>query len=142
MLITLCMLISFTLITPSIFPRDLSAPLTQLDLMGHEGGSGSAGGGGEESLVYLPGFPAVPRAWEALTHCCVLSLPDSHPLLPSHTSFCLTRSTATLLPGRNQALAAGSRVGVFPDICRNLPQMSEPSGVLSPSPREPFSLLC
>lgn len=27
-----------------------------------------------ESLVHLPGYPAVPRAWQALTHCCVLSL--------------------------------------------------------------------
>lgn len=71
------------------------------------------GGGG--SFVCLPGYPAVPGAWEALTHRCVfsLSLTPTLSLLitgADHQSF-LTSSTATLLPERNQALA-GSRVRV------------------------------
>lgn len=84
--------------------------ISTFDSIGLDGTRRRVGVSGRgESLVYLPGYPAVPRAWDALTHCCVLSLPDSHPLPPNHNPF-LTRSTATLLPERNQALA-GSRVG-------------------------------
>lgn len=101
------------------------------------------------SLVHLPGYPAVPGAWEALTYCCVLSLSPPTPtgsllITGADHQPLLTRSTATLLPERNQALA-GSRVGVtvtpmrsvssFPHhtppflTCRKLPRMAEPSGV-------------
>lgn len=56
------MLISFTLITPSIFLQDLLVPLTQLYLMGHEAGQGSVGGGpGGVLHASLSGCPRVSK---------------------------------------------------------------------------------
>ena len=53
------MLISFTLITPSIFLRDLLAPLTQLYFIGQEAGHRSMGVGPGDASIKEPPANAV-----------------------------------------------------------------------------------
>ena len=91
------MLISFTLITPSIFLRDLLAPLTQLYFIGQEAGQRSIGVG-VWSLICLPVHLDV--CWVQRFQAPVeFSLPLflfpsllSHPLSPNHRIWSLALS--------------------------------------------------